>query len=395
MFFTLFVKFAVEPMAETVSVHFFQEKRSISQVKAELLPRLLAEWGNTCLSKKPGTPSEALLFADLNAGQGLSEETEPYAVARVLESITLHTEQETGWKTRIHLYLHDVANTTSRIKARLESEAVVAAHVPEPKFLADEESLQQFREQYALSLPTLLYLDPFGNELGQQLLWEGTQQQGADFLMIFNASRLGSNLLAGLDASPLGRLLGSRLSPIENLYLNEKASRKRERFFLTKLEEALQEKGYWSVIFKINFPHKDQAHQYCFFASQQKEVYFALKEMLSLYSDMQADGVPMFSVNHAEKSPVLPGFQKYLHAWGIENLADELAEKRADYHYLSVQEIFEDHSPGTPYIKSNYKAAFSRLRNQGRLSVVDAQNKRMQTIEDHSIIFYKLHGLAK
>jgi hypothetical protein len=382
-------------MAEKATAHFFKEKRSLSQVKGELLPLFVKEWAMCCLAKETGAAKQ-VMFTDVFAGQGFADEPGTLAIAEILESLYADEDTESEWSHKLKIYLHDPAvPMLPKLKAKLEGEAFYEAIIHKPGFLHEEEGLQHYTDDQSKGFPALLYLDPFGYSFGQQQLLDAIAKPAADLCMLFAASRLGSSMPASLETSPLGRMFSPHLSSLESFYLAEKSSRKRERYFLSILEEVLQGQGYFTQIFKINLPQKDQASHYFIFASKERKLYFMAKEFMSQYSDTQADGVPRFSVNQASQAPVLPGFQKYIHAFGIDNLADELAGKRAQYHYLSLQEIFEDHSPGTPYIKANYKAAFARLRDQGRLNIVDAQNKRMKSVEDHSIIFYKLHGLAK
>jgi three-Cys-motif partner protein len=380
-------------MAENLPTHFFSEKRSTPQIKAELLPPFLEEWARYRFSGSEGGRAKSLSVADLMAGQGLGNDHEMHALA-LWEMVQLQLEREEAPGPVLTMYMHDPsAPALLKLKA-MQKELHEDSVEVQPSFLDDEQVLQQFSDAHS-QRPSLLYLDPFGYPFGQQLLVQAAQHPATDLLLLFPASRLGSNLLASLEAQPLGRLMISYLSQLESYYLAEKATRKRERFILTILEDALKEKEYYTCVLKINLPHSDKASHYLFFASKERGLYFMAKEFMSRYSHIQADGVPAFFVNQAEQAPVLPGFQKYLHASGVENLADELAGRRSDYHYLSVLEIFEHHSPGTPYLKVNYKAALARLRDQGCLSIVDAQNKRMKTIEDHSIVFYKLHGLAR
>jgi hypothetical protein len=157
---------------------------------------------------------------------------------------------------------------------------------------------------------------------------------------------------------------------------------------------ALESKGFAVLSFKINTPPKGQAGFYVFIASKRPAIYLKAKEFLFPYSECQEDGVPLWGVNLQYVAPSIPGFSKYLTPYCQENLMEELARHKSDFHFKTVQEIYAQHSPGKPYILANYLEALAALQADGYINYMNKQHKQVKTISATTIIFYRLHRVT-
>ena len=88
----------------STSPNFFQTKRSLSEIKAELLPAYFNVWAETI-------HAEEVLLADLNGGNGYEANGEKAAALRMLEEFQeAENATETEAKT-VKLFLNDPAKT--------------------------------------------------------------------------------------------------------------------------------------------------------------------------------------------------------------------------------------------------------------------------------------------
>ncbi len=161
------------------------------------------------------------------------------------------------------------------------------------------------------------------------------------------------------------------------------------------LATVFKEAGFYPFTFNILAPGKNLASQYLVLFTQSLPVYLGIKGLMQAYSEYQEDGVPLFQVTNKPPVPLLPGFFQYLSKYTLDNLTEELARSRSQFHYKTLQAIYEEHSVGTNYIKSNYRQALEKLRADGVLYPVDAQNKKVKAFTNTSVIFYNLHRSKK
>src|SRR5687768_7144036 len=98
----------------STSPKFFQTKRSLSEIKAELLPAYFRVWAET-------VHAEEVILADLNAGNGYEANAGKAAALQILEGFQeAEKATETEAKT-LKLFLNDPAKTNlEKLKQSLE-----------------------------------------------------------------------------------------------------------------------------------------------------------------------------------------------------------------------------------------------------------------------------------
>jgi three-Cys-motif partner protein len=382
-------------MPATEPDSFFNKKRNTSEIKSEVLIKFFNEWYRIYLKGEEEQQAKTLLYIDLYAGPGYTEEEKTTAPIRIVESI-YNKDTSTDLSPSIRTFFSDPANTVAeKLKVSFESLEYFAELKNPPLVLNEEANRQTLSDSLHASGPALIVSDPFGYEYSQQVLLNGMEQENTDLFLLFNANRIRSVMQSDKEDQGVAQLLGNSMDEIRNYITLEGSSKKREAFVVSKLEEALDVKGYYNFSFKIVLPDKDQTSHYLIMASKAKETYFLMKEFMHKYSDVQEDGVPLFSANQRFQQPSIPGFYKSLNKFCMENLIEDLAGRRSQYHYLTIKEIFEIHSVGTNYIRTNYRNAFEKLREEGRISIVDINNRKVSNISSDSLVFYKFHGRFK
>ncbi|WP_158267508.1 three-Cys-motif partner protein TcmP [Adhaeribacter arboris] len=372
---------------------FFKQKRTAAEIKSEIVKAYFSKWCAQILTQLAPSP-ETILYVDLLAGNLVNEDNSLAEAGLILEQIYRSQETEQNLNTIVKTFFYNAS------KAELEKLATDLAQLPfrenlenAPVILNEPDQRTYLVELLKERVPALFITNPFFTLLAQELLAPAVQSGNTDLLLVFSPNKMRGAWDSSQERNDLIVLLGEEITSLKEYAPKENSSRKKEQLVVDTLISKLQENQYYPLFFKINLPGKDQTSHYLLFAARTKQAYFLMKEIIARYSDYQEDGVPLFSVNQKPQMPLLPGFFQYLSKYTFTNLLEALSSNRREFHYRTIQEIYEDHAVGTHFILTNYLQAFSELRQQGRINLVDAKNKQVKTISENAIVFYKLHGV--
>ena len=370
----------------STSPNFFQTKRSLSEIKAELLPAYFRVWAETI-------HAEEVILTDLNAGNGYEANGEKATALQILEEFQeAENATETGAKT-MKLFLNDPARTNlEKLKLSLEIPEEEEAKLPENIAFLNEPETRETLLKLLQKVPGLVVADPFGYALAQEIVSEAIQNSNPDLFLLFDFKKLEKTFLAETPTVFLAQLFGNQLSETKAKFQFEKSAKRREQFLVESFENGFEKLDFYPLIFKINPPEKTGNAAYLLLASKSKTTYLQAKEFLKNYSEFQEDGVPLFGVNLNYQPVAIPGFSDFLNKYSLENLTRELAQQKSQFHYQTIREIYETHSLGTHYILENYLSAFKNLRKAETVNLVDANNKKVPRTTPESVVFYRLHS---
>ena len=364
---------------------FFKQKRTVFEIKSELLLPCFTAWYTHYLTKT-NKPAATLHYLDLLAGAGCPEDCSP---AHILQNIHQETENLPELNESIKTYFFCPAKgALDKLKVEIENLEFLPALTNPPVFLQETLPLPDF----TASGPCLLITDLFGLEYAQEIALKAIRNNNSDLWLLFTMNKFKTAIGQEKEESRLSELFGTNWTTLKTAVQQETNTRKREQISIEGLENALKDQKYYTVTLRINLPDKDQLSYYLVMASKVKDLYFQLREILETYSDFQPDGVPLFSINQKPQPAELPGFFRYLHPYCMENLVEELSKSRSRFHYQTIREIYETHALGTPYRLANYLQAFELLKNQGQINLLDEKNKQVKVINERAIVFYKLHS---
>ncbi|KAA9340250.1 three-Cys-motif partner protein TcmP [Adhaeribacter soli] len=367
------------------SPDFFQTKRGLSDIKAELLPAYFKVWAETAAS-------EELVLADLNAGNGLEANGEK-AVALKIQEAENATENE---EKNLNLFLSDASKANlEKLKQSLQhatEEGEDEPRLPENTFLLNEPEAREMLAETLKKVPGLVAADPFSYALGEEIIANVIQNSSADLFLLFDFKKLEKAFLAENPTGFLTHLFGEALPESKPKYQLQKSPKLREQFLLEHLESAFRKIGFYPLSFKINPPGKSGNTVYLLLISRSPENYFRAKEWLQTFSEKQEDGVPLFGVNLNYQPAAIPGFSDFLNKYSLESLTQELAKRKSDFHYKTIREVYESHSCGTNYGIANYLSAFRQLYKAEKVNLVDASNKKVTKVTPEAVVFYRLHS---
>jgi three-Cys-motif partner protein len=384
-------------MAAAEPDNFFNQKRTVGEIKDKILPLYFKSWcENYLINQENQSTSEEIAFYDLQAGEGITAEGYPASPIIILNQLYQASDTEPDWRQGVKCCFTD---SSDAVVEKLRNNLEQLPFYPELPHVPMTLTRNEFQEQWAGSgaggRPALLFFNPANQLLTRQIAAQVLQHSQTDAFMVFNLNKLRTALLPDEAAEIPSRFWGSRLNEVIKNYSTENNAKKREQYFLQTLEGVFQDNSFYTLKFNVTAPGKNAASQYLFLATKSLSNYFALKEILQAYSQYQEDGVPLFEASPKPQPPLLPGFFSYLHPNCIENLTEELAGGRSRFHYKTLQAVYEEHSIGTNYIKANYKVALEKLQARGLLYPVDIQNRKVKAFTDSSVIFYNLHGVKK
>ena len=383
-------------MAAAEPDNFFKQKRTLGEIKDQILPQYFTAWCRNHLKEQDNHSSAEIFYYDLQAGEGITEDNQPTAPVAILEDIYQPAHPIADWRHQVKICFTDPKDAVvEKLITNLEQLPYYPELLPLPEVITQTAFQEKWAAPVAGGKPMLLFLDPANQALSRQILVQVLQHPQTDIFMVFNLNKLRAALLPDVEGDNANAFWGSRLEEVKKNMQTENNAKKREQIFLQALEDVFRENEFYTFKFNLTADGKNTASQYLFLATKSASGYLDMKEIMQAYSQYQEDGVPSFEASPKSQPPLLPGFFSYLHPYNIGNLTEELARSRSQFHYKTLQAIYEEHSIGTNYIKANYKLALEKLQALGHLYPVDAQNKKVKAISDSSVIFYNLHGAKK
>lgn len=352
--------------------NFFQQKRSASEIKGELLPRFLPVWGEIRASGQKNASEPALGFFDLNAGIPPSEQMNQISsAAKVLKSVFSGVGSGIKLNTVIQSFFGDVNKSgLATLEKTIETLPFYGELKNAPVFAKSTENQQLLQDWLRKGKrPSLVVVDPFGYRLSQEVLLQAMESSENDLFFLLEGSKLKTSVKNVAEGGMRG-LYGAQLAAIKTFFARKSQARKREEFVLKSLEGGIREKGYRTLTFAFGLPGQDQPYQYLLFASKNEMVCTKLKEILLDYSAYQEDGVPMMGANLKPVRLLVPEYAQYL-PYSIHRLVEDLQQNADRYNRMSLEKIYETHHLETNYSKANYFTAVEQLRAQGNVLLLN------------------------
>jgi hypothetical protein len=148
-----------------------------------------------------------------------------------------------------------------------------------------------------------------------------------------------------------------------------------------ELSQALKALGGEYVLpFRFRNENGTRTSHHLIFVSKHPLGYQIMKEIMAGESSSENQGVATFEYNPASsRQPLL-----FALARPLDDLADDLLSRFAG-RTLTMQQVYEQHNIGTPYIKPNYKKALLQLEAEGKIQAQPAR-RRAGTFGDDVVV---------
>jgi three-Cys-motif partner protein len=366
---------------------FFEESTAQSRIKATIVRDYFWAWAKIILPTAKKRVTE-IAYIDLFAGKGRYRDGTKSTPLLVLERAIADSDLSEHLVT---LFNDADKENAEALNAEINAIPGIKSLKFKPQVAAEEvgEKIVGMFESKRL-IPTFFFVDPWGYKgLSLGLINSVLRNWGCDCVFFFNYNRINMglgnemveehiNVLFGQDRADglRGRLAG--LPPHE-----------REAAIVEALIEALRELG---ASYVLPFCFKDEngtrTSHHLVFAGKHPLGYRIMKEIMAKYSSEQHQGVPSFGYCPASQiHPLLFELNRPLDDLG-EMLLGEFAGQT-----LTVEEIYNLHNVGRPYIMKNYKAVLLNLETKMAVTAEPPLSKRRKgTFGDNVRVTFRLKG---
>jgi three-Cys-motif partner protein len=324
---------------------FFEKQKEQSHIKSEIVKKYFWAWAKIIGSRAP-----KIAYIDLYSGPGVYEDGSNSTPVLVLENAL----RDKLVREKLIAIFND---TNPKYTASLKK---VISEIPDISQLKNKPTIanitvgQDLVDEFKslIFIPTLLFVDPWGYKgLTLELIGSVLKDWGCDCIFFFNYVRINAGLYNKKFDCHIDSIFGRNRAQELRKVIKGTRFYKREEVILSYLKEALKEIGGEYVIsFKFYKSKKRSTSHFLIFVSKNVLGYKIMKGIMAEFSSHKYQNVATFEFN---PHPVDYGF---FQPTPLDDLKSELLKKYSDKS-LTVEEIFQTHNIGTPYIESNYKEA--------------------------------------
>jgi hypothetical protein len=232
-------------------------------------------------------------------------------------------------------------------------------------------------------IPSLSFVDPWGYKgLSLKLIQAVIKDWGCEAVFFFNYNRINMGVHNSLVESHMENLFGEQRLEDLQAEIDGAIPRVREGLIRRALGDALTEYGAKYLIpFRFLRDDKRTSHYICF-VTKHMLGYKIMKDVMAAEGIVDEDGVPKF-----EYFPVADGYQLEL---SPDRPLMQLPEELLSFYRgrrLSVGEVIDGHTVGSPFQSRHYKQVLRELEAAERISCQpDAASRKKNTMPDHVII---------
>lgn len=367
---------------------FFETPGQQNIVKTQMVTKYFEAWANFMLPRLR-SPKDRLAYIDLFSGPGRFENGEASTplmiLQRAIEKPDLCVRLTTTFNDKNPDYASQL-QTEIRALPGIEK----LAHQPQVASIqVGSELVDMFRNLRLV--PTLFFIDPWGYKgLSLDLIGTAIKSWGCDCIFFFNYNRINPAVTNPFVDGPMKDLFGpARLEQLRQSVAG-RVPADRQTTIIDQLTEALMDVGGKYVLpFLFDSQHGERPSHYVIFVSKSFRGYHIMKEVMAGLSSDDGD-VKSFQYVPV-KSAQMSLFRDLERIHSIEALRDLLALVCAG-KTLTVMQVYEDNTVGTPYTLKNVKGAILELEGEGRVAVDKPANERMRqgkvTLGDNRMVTF-------
>ncbi len=345
---------------------FFDEQKEQSQIKAEIVSKYFFAWAKVIIaSQKRYNRENRVAYIDLFAGPGRFKNGAVSTPILILQQAL----EEPDFCQRLVAIFNDKDEENSRsLHAAIDALPGIERLRHKPTVFTGEvgeEIIRSFERR--ILVPTFLFVDPFGYKgLSLRLVNSVLKDWGCDCVFFFNYNRISMGLGNAAVEEHMDALFGKQRADklrqrfkMENVKPNE-----REAYIVAEMMQSLEEMGGKLVLpFRFRNAEGTRTTHHLFFVSKAFRGYEIMREIMYNHSQKEL-GVAKFEYNPADAR--WPSLFELLRP-----LEDLEAMLLADYSGKTVglNELFEVHSIGKPFVRKNYRDVLCRMEQEGKVQM--------------------------
>lgn len=359
---------------------FFEISKEQSRVKSLIVSKYFEAWANVMMSvqdSQKGRDGHQIQYLDLFAGPGSYEDGTKSTPLLILEKAIAHDKL----RDRLITIFNDKdENNSKSLEAAINEIPGIETlrHKPEIHNHEIGAGISQIFEK-ARSIPTFFFVDPWGYKgLSLNLVDSVLEGWGCDCIFFFNYNRISMGIANELVDEHMNALFGEMRAELLREKLAGLAPSARELTIVEELCQAIKATGKRYVLpFRFKNDSGARTSHHLIFVSKGFLGYQIMKDVMAKESSSVNQGVASFEYNPADK--------RYQFLSLFDRPLDELEEdllKQFAGRTATVDEIYEEHSVDTPYLKRNYKDALLSLEAKGKISTESPPRRRKGTFSN-------------
>jgi three-Cys-motif partner protein len=348
---------------------FFDDPRENSKIKSLIVEKYFKAWASIVTTN---WRVDRILYLDLFCGPGKYDDGTESTPIKVLKTAIADANLRNRLVTIFNDAKPEHCDSLRETIASLEGKNDLKY---EPTILNTEvnQRITEYFAQQAL-IPTLSFLDPFGYKgLTLPLIKSVLKDWGSDCILFFNYNRVNAAINNSAVETHINDLFGTIKAEELRSKLPNMDVRERELTIMEEFTKAIKNIGGEYVLpftFKSDKVHRTSHH--LVFVTKNFRGYEVMKEIMANSSSGQTiENVATFEYDPASsKYPTLFAFAASLQDLGA-SLVQQFRGKT-----MTMQEIYEVHNVGTPFIKKHYKAVLKDLERTGKITAKPSENER-------------------
>jgi three-Cys-motif partner protein len=352
---------------------FYDEQTEQSRVKSAIVVAYFGAWARILSARKP-----KIGYVDLYCGPGQYKSGQKSTPLLILEKaiadpvlrlklLTLFNDADEAYTISLQESIRSLPGIE---RLRYQPEVTTCE--------VDERYAQRFER--LRGVPILAFIDPWGYKgVSKQLLRSLIKDFGCECIFLFNYNRINMAINNEGTEQHLVALLGKERLQELRFEVAELTPGSREAQVMCAVGEAVGDiGGKYLLTFRFAWSGGRPSHYICFVTKHPRGCEI-MKDVMAKRGLVDEDGVPLF-----EFPPKREGRQLTFDCVRpLRSLAPDLLE-RFSGHTLTVKQIYENHHPGTPFIKPNYKRVLREMEQGGQIKCASAKGKiRKGTMADH------------
>lgn len=246
----------------------------------------------------------------------------------------------------------------------------------------DEETIRKIEDNRLV--PSLFFIDPWGYKgLSIRLIKSVLKDWGSDCIFFFNYNRIKMGLRNTAVREHMNALFGDERAEKLSVKLDSLSPNEKEIIIIQEITEALSETGgSYALAFRFRNNSGTRTSHHLIFVTKNVLGYNIMKDIMANQSTNNVDGVPSFQYCPVDRhQPSLFGL-----ASPIDQLRRMLLMEFAGQK-ITVQELYEKHNVGKPYIMRNYQKALAQMKEQGQIST-EPPKLRKNTFPVHTQVIF-------
>jgi len=357
---------------------FFSESTEQSRVKGAITSKYFWSWAKI-IAPRAKQHGDRIVYLDLFAGPGRYEDGSKSTPLLVLEKAIADPVMR---EMLVAVFNDKDPEFTSTLADAIRGLSGIESLRHKPQVFCEEvgtKIVEMFESMKMI--PTLIFIDPWGYKgLSLRLVKSVLKHWGCDCIFFFNYNRINMGLSNPLVQEHMEALFGCERTEDLARRLEGLTPDDRELAVVEELVAALEDCGGKYVLpFRFRNERGTRTSHHLVFVSKSFRAYSVMKDIMARESSLHEQGVPSFEYSPAdERFPQLFELNRPLEQLG-PNLLEAFAGRT-----LTVEQIYQQHSVGRPYVKKNYKDLLRRLEEQGKVKAAPpAEQRRVATMADN------------